>query len=448
MESIYFSKENFKRIYKILNTNFKKNFNFSIKRRPEYRQKIIDIMKFVYSKRHTYDIPDNLSDENKSIYLTQKLINIIIFYESKNHITPESEANIISPTVNQVSSLRPQVMSNQDNNNIENNLNALLESRKSAPQDVKEIDFTLSTSEFNKVNIQDRYSEITKLRETEYDNFSRPPNTEPEMRENEKNLFENMNMDADNIDLENVLGDYQMMNNLEEDRPNNLQTHYANLESPTKIDGVLSGQNSTSLASVNSLITDNRLLIETIKESEQKDRSYIKYHTVVIDCGSQLSNSKPRVVEFKDVTDVSGAPFASRLSNTNGGALIRDGWSNVVSVEIKRIIIPNKTDLPYLFLTTDSLPSNITPSESLPQDIFAILYHDTSSTSYSHYINTDKHVQTFEQPTEVFMNKIRLNIETETPEDVDWTKLTHSIHVKPCKLFLNIGIKVDHKFDN
>ena len=104
--------------------------------------------------------------------------------------------------------------------------------------------------------------------------------------------------------------------------------------------------------------------------------------------------------------------------------------------------------MPYLFLTTDSLPSNITPSESLPQDIFAILYHDTSSTSYSHYINTDKHVQTFEQPTEVFMNKIRLNIETETPEDVDWTKLTHSIHVKPCKLFLNIGIKVDHKFDN
>jgi hypothetical protein len=122
MESIYFSKENFKRIYKILNTNFKKNFNFSIKRRPEYRQKIIDIMKFVYSKRHTYDIPDNLSDQNKSIYLTQKLINIIIFYESKNHITPESEANIISPTVNQVSSLRPQVMSNQDNNNIENNI--------------------------------------------------------------------------------------------------------------------------------------------------------------------------------------------------------------------------------------------------------------------------------------------------------------------------------------
>jgi len=452
MESIYFSKENFKRIYKILYINCKKNFNFSIRRRPEYKQRIIDIMKFVYSNKHTYDIPKYLSEEDKSIYLTQKLVNVIIFYESKNHPAHDTgvdETDVIIPS-NKMTSLRPRVMSNKDNNNIENNLTALLEARKPLIPKVPEIDFSISNSDFNNINIQDKYSEITKQRETDYDNFSRTTINEPEMKQGDKNLFENMNMTPDNIDMDNILGDYQLLDNgLNSDPSNRLEANYSNHEKNTDIGGMVSGKNPTSEGLVNTdHDIDNRIIIKTATtDVEQKtDTSYIRYQTIIIDCGVQSAESKSRVIEFKDVTDVSGATFEMRLSNTNGGALVRDGWANVVSAEINRVIIPSETDLPFLLVTTDSLPSNITPSENLPQDIFSILYHDNSSTNYSHYINTDGHLQKFEKPTEVFMNRIKFNI-NKAPTSA-WATEPHIIHTAACKLFINIGIRVDHKFDN
>ena len=453
MDSIYFSKENFKRIYKILYTNFKKNFKFSIKRRPGYKQKIIDIMKFVYSNRHTYDIPDDLSEENKSIYLTQKLINLIIFYESKNHIVKDDNEQMEKDGVishNKINSLRPQIVSNKDNSSIENNLNALLESRKPITREQPKIDFTMNNPDFDNVNIQDKYSEITKERETEYDNFSRPPITETEMKEDEKNVFEHMNMDPDNVDLDNVLGDYQLMSNsVDSDRGLRLQNVYSNLESVSEIKELVSGESPESNELINhNKVIDNNIIIENIQKTNNKNKSYIKYHSIVINCAAKDDPNKPRVIEFKDISDIGGATLEQRLENTNGGALIRDGWSNVVSTEIKRIIIPKQDNLPYLFLTTDSLPSNITPSENLPQNIFAILYHDKSSAHYSHYVNIDEHIQKFEKPSEVFMNKIRLNIETHQAGTATWQTPVDSIHETVCKVFLNIGIKVDHKFDN
>jgi len=445
MESIYFSKENFKRIYKILYANFKKNYHFSIKHRPKYKQKIIDIMKFVYSNRDSYNIPDNLSDENKSVYLTQKLINIVIFYESQNHSPVEDIDNSSSslPT-NQLTSLRPKMSNKNTNGTIENNLNALLESRKSNTPKMPEIDFTLGNSEFNNVSIQDKYSEITKQRETDYDNFSRPLQGEPEMKTGGKNVFEHMNMTPDNVDLDDVLGDYQLLDNAEENSVPVLQSHYLSDENTNIVEPLSSGMVATNIDDIGTNI------IKTPKK-EANQLSYIKFQTVIIDCLAKRSSllDSPRVIEFKDTT--SANELGAARVHTNGGALIRDGWSNVESVEIKRVIIKESDAVvgglkrPFLLVTSDTLPSNITASEQLPGNVMAFLYHDSDSSSEcQHYINKDKHIQIFEKSTEAFMNRISLDIET---ENGIWDSNHQSFNDK-CKLIITLGIRVANKFDN
>ena len=442
MEAIYFSKENFKRIYKILYTNFKKKYNFSIKRRPEYKQKIIDIMKFVYSQRSTYDIPPDLSEEHKSIYLTQKLINVMLFYESKNHPdeTESSDPILEGSSGTTFTDIRPKVVSNKAiNNNIENSLSDLLESRKPVTQEIKEIDFSVSDNNFNNVNVQDRYSQITKQRETEYDNFTLSIPGVSEMKQGDKNLFETMNMTPDNVDLDNVLGDYQILNNANNDEiiKSNLQSHYPNERNNNIIESSESASKSNPLETN---ITDvaNRIIIKTTQDKDEKkeDTSYIRYQTLVIACGMQGNTSKKRVIEFKDVTTASDNDRA--LENTNGGGLIRDGWANVISAEITRVMLtPQKADQAFMLVTTETLPTSITQSGNLPQDLFAILYHDNSSTNFSHYINMDEHLQEFEKPTQAFTNRVTFNIKMEDG----------AIYSGECKLFINIGIRIDHKFD-
>ena len=185
----------------------------------------------------------------------------------------------------------------------------------------------------------------------------------------------------------------------------------------------------------NILNVDSRNIIKD-ESGGKSDTSYIKYRNLFVKCGIRADTDKQRIIKFKDMSTASNV--AQTLVNTNGGALVRDGWENVISVEITRIIVTSNVviDKEFLLLTTDTLPSNITQSENLAQDIFAVVYHEKSSTSFSHYKNIETVIQEFEKPNQSFANKLVFNIETDD-----------SVYDGECSIFIKIGVRIDHKFD-
>ena len=203
MDNIFFSTQNYRKIYNIIENNIKKSYNINIASTPTYKKKIIDTMKYVYSNRTQFEIPNNMNSIDKSIYLSQKTIKIFMLYENdtravptKNHTEFKNPINtntfdsriVNSPPannnklrrdiqssvipVNQLQlSERPNSILKQDNRNqIEINLKRTLNERSEIKPPPVNIDFRdESVSKFENVNIHNKYMELAELREREYE---------------------------------------------------------------------------------------------------------------------------------------------------------------------------------------------------------------------------------------------------------------------------------------
>ena len=80
MERIYFSKQNFSIIYNILRKKITNALNYDISNDETFNNELIKVMKSLYGKRNTFNIPSNLSDIDRSRYLSQKVINVATPY--------------------------------------------------------------------------------------------------------------------------------------------------------------------------------------------------------------------------------------------------------------------------------------------------------------------------------------------------------------------------------
>ena len=74
MDRLFFSKENFKIIYGILQKKIQDTSQYNIDSNPQSTKELVNIMKAIYQQRGTFNLPANMSDIDLSRYLSQKEI--------------------------------------------------------------------------------------------------------------------------------------------------------------------------------------------------------------------------------------------------------------------------------------------------------------------------------------------------------------------------------------
>ena len=202
MDNVFFSTQNYRKIYNIIENNIRKSYNVTISSTPTYKKKIIDTMKYVYNNRREFNIPKNMSSIDKSVYLSQKTIKIFMLYENDTRVVPTREHNEYKHSINtntfdsviinnppsnnnqllrelhtssssQINKLseRPNIVLKQDSRNqVELNLKRNINARNEIKNKPVDIDFRdNSVSEFEGVNIDNKYQELAELREREYE---------------------------------------------------------------------------------------------------------------------------------------------------------------------------------------------------------------------------------------------------------------------------------------
>lgn len=209
MDSVFFSRENYRKIYNIIENDIKHGYNISIASTPTYKKKIIDTMKYVYNNRKQFEIPDNMDSIDKSRYLSQKTIKIFMLYENDTRITPTKNHTEFKNTINTNSfdskimnsppldnilrrelqssivpvnqlqlSERPNTVFKQDTRKqLEVNLKrSLLEHEDSMKKPVN-IDFRdEGLSKFDNVNVDNKYMELAEMRKLEYEPANKETN--------------------------------------------------------------------------------------------------------------------------------------------------------------------------------------------------------------------------------------------------------------------------------
>ena len=62
MERLYFSKENFKILYGILQKKLITSHKYDIENNETFNKELVNIMKTIYSQKSTFNMPSNISD--------------------------------------------------------------------------------------------------------------------------------------------------------------------------------------------------------------------------------------------------------------------------------------------------------------------------------------------------------------------------------------------------
>ena len=163
MERIYFSKQNFGIIYNILRKKTMSALNYDISNDETINNELVKVMKSLYGKRNTFNIPSNLSDLDRSRYLSQKVINVATPYfidtikksrVSNEQVNLTRDLNLNNNSrINQLSN-RPQV-NNKDNSNIKGDYNRLIKEREQVNTNIQ------NNSNNTNYNINNRLDQVS-----------------------------------------------------------------------------------------------------------------------------------------------------------------------------------------------------------------------------------------------------------------------------------------------
>ena len=350
MEAIYFSEDNFKRIFTVIKQTIKDKYNISIRKR-DYKNNIIDVMKYSFSIKKQFNI-EVLSIEDKIRYLSQKAINFfLVYFKSKNSKKKIKKKKTTQNKERKIDINRPEVTFKKDKGSLEDKFKQLVDSRNIKPEKKQLIDFSdKNTQEFNN-NIEEKYLEITKNREDYYNSESNPSS------QVNKNVLvnksgENSELEAfvDNLGSANysLFGDTTDNKNLDNSETG-LDVYYQNTSmdkisdiTPVINNGIYQENINTEPISIINNLTDNTNLDDQYIPLTQlsKDKSItktrrsgkIKTKNIIIDvAGSGYYNGPNEAMHIVQ----SGAKDAANP----GDAVIQEEIKNVVSIKVNRLII-------------------------------------------------------------------------------------------------------------
>tara|TARA_B110000211_G_C14078565_1_gene553355 strand:- start:1229 stop:2725 length:1497 start_codon:yes stop_codon:yes gene_type:complete len=452
MDAIFFSKENYQVIYKIINQEMKKKYGRAIVDDMDNKKIIVNIMKYVFSKRTIFNIPENLSNINVSRYLSQKTVKIFMLYEEDNlqeqtHVQPQSPATPASTL-----SMRPSMISKQGSREeLESRLKDNVSSRKVLSKHA-EIDFREKSNE-NPANIQDKYEEISKIRQAEYEaikasNESPELNRQSYLEQPEMEQPDSTGMEPDAVDMDSLLLNMGSGTHVEVQQtlPHALSTIIERDEQPLEhFQGI-----STSTIAMNELDTPHGVpapsnsvdnlenIIDTLVNNEQfkkiddivsllennnlhndmsrletnlsqifyaiKDHNDYKTlsHSVIVSARNDSASIATSIVtdpsKFKVIF---GAIDTPEYNNNPNIINIRHTLKNVISIKLIRIMTKGVTNDggAFLFLKIDEYNSNVISNTNI-NEIFSKVRLDNGHTTstWNHWVNDDPDIKTFKTP--------------------------------------------------
>lgn len=445
MESYFFSKRNYQTIYNIFQKNLKKIMDKDISETPEYKKKIIESMKYIYSKKKALNIPDSLSEQEKSVYLSKHLIRILIQREQdlvKKQTIPKP--NSLSTPITTLKSDYTEDI----NKKLEENQKKRLQTNNGNINEFfkgnQEINNGIKAQLEDNVDIQAKYAELTKNRQYQYENLNdgmrRPEMFQPIVEGNPLKIIDENekepDMQEDNVNMDNLLADFQTLTETIPKEPNR----------PSFIAPVQDKSNSlladTSLEAVG-IKEDTRIKYDEEAEKKKKRARKPKSRILVINSGDRDLSHLPE--NFNKYN------FRVSFNNKNKDPPfpnIPTAIKNVVEISLKRVCIPRPyfyTAFPFLFIKISELNSNIISTHRSGKEIFSkivfdklfdslIEYEDSSGRRIRHrefmyYINPDAESIKFIKPLPSIDS---LNIELLSPtfrnvqdywvdSDVGWT---------------------------
>ena len=471
MDTIFFSKENYKRIRDIIKVTAKEQLGFSLKN-IEYKNKIINIMKFLYSTRMNMNLPLNMSDFDKSTYLTQKTITIFLAREKniKNKAMKTS----------QKIDMRPEVILKKDNTSVTRDLDKLMEMREPPKQRREQIDFRDKTDEFDHINIQNRYESVTKERELEYAHMN--PNNQSEMEPNSDN---DIDMTPDNLDIDNLMNNYQSLD-FEDDSAadnNNNFNLMAQFKTITESDDVVASNQDNYITpppDTNDKKEESELLTkEKYSDIFKKEMSQLFY--ALKDTTNLKTNTYDITLNTRDAPGLAGAlpplsrfeidiSFNGKLENSSSTTLyVPNNLRNIHSIKFKRLIIntdpatggyvPTQINKqPFLYVQLENYDSNVITSNDTLNNIFAKIYYDATvpyinnppvpDSGYMHFINLDNNEKIFKTPL-VKLDKMKLKLlkSDGTPID-DLGDTLNIVYIIEVKTLENYIPKLEYNLTN
>ena len=431
MDTIFFSKENYRRIRDIINVTTKEKFGFSV-RKSECKKKIINIMKFLYSTRMNMNLPQNMSDFDKSTYLSQKTITIFLAREKK------IKNNVLKTS--QKTDMRPEVILKKDNVSITKDLDKLMEMREPPKQRREQIDFRDKTNEFDDINIQNRFESVTKERELEYAHMN--PNNQSEMEHNSDN---DIDMTPDTLDMNSLMNNYQSLDfGDDSDTGNNNFDLMAQFQTITESDDVVASNQDNYIApppDTNDKKEESELLTkEKYSDIFKKEMTQLFYG--LQDTTNLKTNTYDITLDTRDAPGLAGAvpplsryeidiSFTGKLENSSSTTLyVPNNLRNIHSIKFKRLIINTATsssghvpqtinDQPFLYVQMENYDSNVITSNDTLNNIFAKIYYDATvpyindppvpDSGYMHFINLDNNEKIFKTPL-VKLDKMKLKL--------------------------------------
>jgi len=475
METHFFSKRNYQLIYNIFRKNLKKIIDKEISETPEYKNSIIQSMKYIYSRRDRINIPENLSDIEKSAYLSKHLIRILIQREQdliKKNPTPTPNGpkkpvtTLKSDYTEDVNKRLKEVEKERTQNN-KANVNDFYEDNRKINNKVTEL------FEDN-VDIHSKYAEMTKSRQYQYENLDdgmrRPEMFQPIVEGNPLKIINEVPyMPEDNVNMDTLLENFQTLPetiikdpikptfNIPKKTPSKSVPTNSTLEFQTIVKTIPKDTPKSPVIPVKKK-TDPIFAGTTLETVGINEDARIKYDEVE---EKKKSKRKPRsrllIINSAD-RDLSHIPenfnkydFQVTFNNKNKNPPfpnVPTAIKNVVEITLKRACIPRPyffTAFPFLFLKISQMNSNIVSTHRSGKDVFSKIvfdkmfdsvleYEDSSGRrirhrEYMYYINGDGESIKFRTPLASIDS---LNLELFTPgfknvqdywvdSDIGWT---------------------------
>ena len=187
MERLFFSKDNFNIIYKILNDKIQNSLHIDIDSNPKFHKELINIIKAIYQQRSTFNYPSNLSHVDTSRYLSQKSINVALNYftdtikKSRNNVNVDQlSRDMNSATREQSNRLEQRPMDTgkqydhtSDRSSVVSDYNRLMNERDTPANNFpKPINFKESSTVSNN-DIKNKYESLNQHRQSDYDNLEK-----------------------------------------------------------------------------------------------------------------------------------------------------------------------------------------------------------------------------------------------------------------------------------
>ena len=436
MDTIFFSKENYRRIRDIINTSTKKELGFSIRNNKMYKKKIIDIMKYLYVNRHNMDIPIHMDEIDKSRYLSQKTIKFFLLREKTKYIEEVEEPKKV--TNDTELAIRPEVILKKDNRNIVNDYDNLLQSREIPKQQAQQIDFRDKTDEFNNIDIKNKYEAISKQRELEYANMGMD-------NQSEINHDNNIQMLPNSIMGDDMTSDYQELQNFNESEDETKGYNQSLLDSfkplTNDIENVVLPSNDIPLKKEpKPLIVDKTpetLFTDTFK------REMSQMFFALKDNANLKTNTYDITLDTRDAPGLTGQDSRYEIDinftgnpnplTTDKILYVPNNLRNIHSIKIKRIIIDTIAmsripafaqeeiaEQPFIYAQLENYDSNVITSNPNLKNIFAKLIYDGTvpyiptnvpdlGAGFIHFINMDNNEKIFKTPL-VKLDKMKLKL--------------------------------------